>query len=341
LDTPTLIVVAVVAFVLIVAAVVAVTVRRRHGRTPTPSSARIGATPLAGSSLRSRLVKTRSAIGGRLDGPFRKDQIEPSFWTDLEEALLAADVGVTATADLIDRTQARRPSSGPEARSTLEAELIAMLDRGDRALNLRADRAVVLVVGVNGTGKTTSIAKLAAAIDRSGRPVVLAAADTFRAAAEDQLKVWGERIGVPVVTGGDGADPASVAFDALRAAESSPGSVVIVDTAGRLHSKANLMEELGKVGRVLRREAGGIDEVLLVLDGTTGQNAIAQARSFTEAVGVTGIIITKLDGTGRGGVVVAIEEGLGLPVKYIGVGEGAADLLPFDPKAFVEALLEP
>jgi fused signal recognition particle receptor len=340
LDNLVLIVVAVLAAVLIVSVTLIVVGRGRRGMRSAagPGS---GPTAVTAPSLRSRLAKTRTALGDRLDGLFGKGQIEPSFWVDLEEALLAADVGVAATNDVIRRTQARRPASGGEARSVLEAELVAMLQRPDRELDLRPDRAVVLVVGVNGTGKTTSIAKLAAAIGRSGRPVVLAAGDTFRAGAEHQLRVWGERIGAPVIAGGEGADPAAVAYDALRAAEAAPGCVVIVDTAGRLHSKVNLMDELTKVGRVLRREAGHIDEVLLVLDGTTGQNAVAQARSFTDAVGVTGIVITKLDGTARGGVVVAIEQELEIPVKYIGVGEGMDDLLPFDPKAFVEALLEP
>ncbi len=199
---------------------------------------------------------------------------------------------------------------------------------------------MIVVVGVNGTGKTTSIAKLANRLKTAGREPLLGAADTFRAAADAQLRTWADRVGVQVVGGQPGADPAAVAFDALQAARARGREAVIVDTAGRLHSKHNLMEELGKVVRVLRREAGEVDEVLLVLDATTGQNGIAQVRQFTEAVGVTGIILTKLDGTARGGVAVAVERELGVPVKFIGVGEGMDDLLPFEPAEFVDALLE-
>ena len=201
--------------------------------------------------------------------------------------------------------------------------------------------AVIVVVGVNGTGKTTSIAKLAHSLSEEGRSVVLGAADTFRAAADTQLRTWGERIGVPVITGDSGSDPASVAFDAYRTAVDRGADVVIIDTAGRLHSRSNLMDELGKIVRVLAREAGEIDETLLVLDGTVGQNGIAQADAFTRAAGVSGVILTKLDGTARGGVAVAIERTLDVPVKYIGVGEQMDDLVPFDPAEFVDALVAP
>jgi fused signal recognition particle receptor len=211
----------------------------------------------------------------------------------------------------------------------------------DRSLRLIGDPAVVLVVGVNGTGKTTSIAKLAARMRADQRRVILAAADTFRAAADDQLRAWADRVGVEVVTGESGSDPAAVAYETYQRAAADGYDTVIVDTAGRLQSKSNLMDELGKVARVLRREAGEIGEVLLVLDGTTGQNSIGQARSFAEAVGVTGIVMTKLDGTARGGIAVAVEHDLGIPVKFIGVGEGVDDLIPFDPTEFIEALLEP
>ncbi len=198
---------------------------------------------------------------------------------------------------------------------------------------------MIVVVGVNGSGKTTTIAKLAAQLQEQGRPTLLAAADTFRAAATEQLSVWADRLGVEVVSGQAGGDPAAVAFDALQRARARGKEVVVVDTAGRLHSKHNLMEELGKVVRVLGRDGGRVGEVLLVLDGTTGQNGIAQARAFTAVVGVTGIVLTKLDGTARGGLAVAVERELGIPVKLIGVGERVEDLLPFDPEAFVDALL--
>ena len=197
----------------------------------------------------------------------------------------------------------------------------------------------MLVVGVNGTGKTTSIAKLASQLRSDGSSVMLGAADTFRAAADEQLRTWADRVGVDIVSGQSGADPASVAFDAYQSASSRGIDVLIVDTAGRLQNKANLMDELSKVARILKREAGELNEVLLVIDGTTGQNAIAQARSFADAVGVTGIVLTKLDGTARGGVAIAMEEELDIPVKYIGVGEGVDDLMPFDPDQFVDALL--
>jgi fused signal recognition particle receptor len=331
----TLIVVIVAAVIVLLAVAIVLVVRRSARRSAMPS--RVATAP----TLRSRLSSARSALGGRLELAFSRSDLEPGFWTELEDALLSADVGVATTGDLVARVRGRRPASGEEARLALEAELIALLDRDDRRLRLTSHPAVILAVGVNGTGKTTTIAKLAALLDGSGKHVLLAAGDTFRAAAEDQLRVWGERIGVDVVSGGPGVDPAAVAFDAVKLAQSTGADVVIVDTAGRLHSKANLMDELGKVARVLRREAGAIDEVLLVIDGTTGQNAIAQARSFTEAVGVTGLVLTKLDGTARGGVVIAIEQELGLPVKLIGVGEGVSDLLPFEPRAFVEALVEP
>lgn len=326
-------IVAVVVGLLAAAGIVAVLRWRRRVATPLATAA----APL----LRSRLAATRSSLGQRLEVVFGRSGLDPSLWAEMEEALLAADVGVSGAGDLVTRVRERHPDTGDEARTMLEEELTRLLERNDRGLVLSSHPAVVLVVGVNGTGKTTSIAKLAAILKASGRHVLLAAADTFRAAADDQLREWGARVGVEVVSGGEGADPAAVAFDAVQRARVMGGNVVIVDTAGRLHSKANLMDELAKVSRVLRREAGAVDEVLLVLDGTTGQNAVAQAKRFTEVVGVTGLVLTKLDGTARGGAVVAIERELGIPVKYIGVGEGVSDLLPFDPGAFVEALLEP
>ena len=233
----------------------------------------------------------------------------------------------------------KNPENPGDVRDLLAAELVAQLADADRHLEVFGAPSVVLVVGVNGSGKTTTIAKLAQQLNSEDRPVLLGAADTFRAAAADQLKTWAHRVGVDIVAGDSGADPASVAYDSYHAAKARGAGVVIIDTAGRLHSKSNLMAELGKVARVLRREAGEVDEVLLVLDGTTGQNAIEQARVFTEAVGVTGIVLTKLDGPARGGVAIAVEQELGIPVKYIGVGEAVADLIAFDPEAFVDALL--
>jgi fused signal recognition particle receptor len=215
-----------------------------------------------------------------------------------------------------------------------------VLDRNGRELLLEGHPAVVIVVGVNGTGKTTSIAKLARQMKARGLEPLLGAADTFRAAADQQLRIWADRVGVEVVGGQSGADPASVAFDAYQAARARGRDVVVIDTAGRLHSKSNLMDELGKVVRVVGSAADQVDEVLLVLDATTGQNGISQVRQFTEAVGVTGIVLTKLDGTARGGVAIAVERELGIPVKYIGIGEGMDDLIPFEPADFVDALLE-
>jgi fused signal recognition particle receptor len=237
--------------------------------------------------------------------------------------------------------RADRPEDGVQARDALVEELEALLANRDRTLRLDGSPAVVLVVGVNGTGKTTSIAKIANGLVEEDRTVVLGAADTFRAAADAQLREWGSRVGVLVVSGVEGADPASVAHDAVTAARENGDDVVIVDTAGRLHNQKNLMDELGKVMRVLESEASGVSEVLLVLDGTTGQNGITQAKAFTEAVGVTGVVLTKLDGTSRGGIAIAVERELGIPVKFVGVGEGMQDLIPFVPEEFVEALLAP
>jgi fused signal recognition particle receptor len=266
--------------------------------------------------------------------------MDTAFWEGLEEALIAADVGVAASTEVVKRVRDDEPADTAEARRALRTELIELLDRNGRDLSLDGLPAVVIVVGVNGTGKTTSIAKLAGHLKSIGLEPLLGAADTFRAAADQQLRTWADRVGVEVVGGQAGADPASVAFDAYQAARARGRDVVIVDTAGRLHSKTNLMDELGKVVRVVAREAGRIDEVLLVLDATTGQNGIAQVRQFTEAVGVTGIVLTKLDGTARGGVAIAVERELGVPVKFIGIGEGLADLIPFEPEAFIDALLE-
>jgi fused signal recognition particle receptor len=310
--------------------------RSRRASSVAPSPAPPAA---AQPALGARLAKTREALGGRLRRVFA-GSMDTAFWEGLEEALIAADVGVAASTEVVERVRADHPADTDEAKRALRAELLKLLDRGGRALSLEGRPAVVVVVGVNGTGKTTSIAKLAGYFKSLGMEPLLGAADTFRAAADQQLRTWADRVGVDVVGGQAGADPASVAFDSYQAARARGRDVVIVDTAGRLHSKTNLMDELGKVVRVVGREAGRIDEVLLVLDATTGQNGIAQVRRFTEAVGVTGIVLTKLDGTARGGIAIAVERELGMPVKFIGIGEGLADLIPFEPEAFVDALLE-
>ena len=326
----------VVALVVIVIIAFVVILRQRDKEVVVPPGAEA-----PDRRLRSKLSRTRSAIGGRLGELFGSGTLDDEFWTELEEVLIAADVGVSTASAVVGDVRKQHPGDGDEARRLLEEALIGEMSGRDRSLHLEGKPAVILVVGVNGTGKTTSIAKIAGLLGAGGQTAILGAADTFRAAADEQLRTWAERVGVEVVSGEPGSDPAAVAFDAYRRAVDSDADVVLVDTAGRLHSKTNLMDELGKVARVLRREAGDIGEILLVLDGTTGQNGIGQARSFAEAVGVTGIVLTKLDGTARGGVAIAVEQELDVPVKYIGVGEGLHDLVPFEPRAFIEALLEP
>jgi fused signal recognition particle receptor len=311
----------------------------RSGRAKADSSTPTPTTAAPRPALTARLAKTREALGGRLRSLFA-GSMDGAFWEGLEEALIAADVGVETSTEVVDRVRQGSPASTDEARWDLRKELLRLLEREDRSLILDGHPAVVIVVGINGTGKTTSIAKLANQMKTRGLEPLLGAADTFRAAADQQLRAWAERVDVEVVGGQPGADPASVAFDAYQAARARGRDVVIIDTAGRLHSKTNLMDELGKVVRVVGRETDHIDEVLLVLDATTGQNGIAQVRQFTEAVGITGIVLTKLDGTARGGVTIAVERELGTPVKYIGIGEGMDDLIPFEPEAFVDALLE-
>lgn len=262
-----------------------------------------------------------------------------STWDRLAEVLLGADVGVDATARIVKSVRRRTPSTAEEAVTALSSAVLGEFRVGGRDLDLEGSPAVILVMGVNGSGKTTTIAKLAYRLSVEGRSVVLAAADTFRAAAGEQLAVWGDRIGVPVVKGMEGGDPASVVFDALYAARSKGADVVIVDTAGRLHSRRDLMAELAKVHRVAGGEAG-VGEVLLVLDATGGQNGLAQVREFTATIPVTGLVLAKLDGTARGGIVVAVEGQLGVPVKLVGTGEGVDDLEPFDPEGFVASLLQ-
>jgi fused signal recognition particle receptor len=297
--------------------------------------------------FRERLGRSRAAIAQGLSGLLTRGVGDEEAWEELEEALLSADVGVATTTELIERLRERARAShaaGAELRELLREALLAEVGTSDRTLALdliEEDRrpGIVLVVGVNGTGKTTTVGKLALALAEEGKQVVLAAADTFRAAATEQLVIWGERVDAPVIRHQAGADPAAVAFDGLASARARGADVLLVDTAGRLHTKTNLMEELRKLRRVLEREDGNVREVLLVLDATTGQNGLAQARQFTDAVGVTGLVLTKLDGTAKGGIVIAVQRELGIPVKLVGLGEGAHDLAPFDPEAFVDALL--
>ncbi len=294
------------------------------------------------------LARSRSGLFGRIGALFERREFGDDLWEELEELLIAADTGVAVAGRILDGVRARVRDTGVTTadgvRAILRDELVAILEapavappRWDAPF---PEPLVILVVGVNGAGKTTSIAKLAAALREGGHTPVLAAADTFRAAAIDQLRAWGERLGARVVAHQPGGDPGAVVFDALAAAEAAGGAVAVIDTAGRLHTKANLMEELRKVVRVIqRRHPDAPHETLLVLDATTGQNGLLQARAFTEAVNVTGIVLAKLDGTAKGGITFAIAGELGLPVRLIGTGEALGDLAPFDPATFVDALL--
>ena len=297
--------------------------------------------------FRERLGRSRAALSRGMSGLLLRGADDDEAWEELEEALLSADVGVATATELVERLRTRaraERASGPALRELLRSELLEAVGSSDRSLALdlleeHQRPGIVLVVGVNGTGKTTTVGKLALALAEEGKQPVLAAADTFRAAATEQLVIWGDRVGAPVVRHQQGADPAAVAFDGLASARARGADVLLVDTAGRLHTKTNLMEELRKLRRVLEREGGQVREVLLVLDATTGQNGLAQARQFTDAVGVTGVVLTKLDGTAKGGIVIAVQRDLGIPVKLVGLGEGPHDLAPFDPDAFVDALL--
>ena len=288
--------------------------------------------------MRDRLGRARGLLAGYLDQVKGRKGIDEATFEQLEEALILADVGINTTTRILDdlRSKLRSgaiSSTDPNALlAVLEADLVAMFegDVGTLALGEADGPTVWLFVGVNGVGKTTTIGKLALQETEAGRSVVLAAGDTFRAAAGEQLESWAERAGARIVRGSDGADPSSVIFDAVQHAASRGAELVLADTAGRLHTKVNLMDELRKVRRVAERPPGQLTEVLLVLDATTGQNGVVQARQFTEAVGVTGIVLTKLDGTAKGGVVIAIRSELGLPIKLVGIGEGPADLVPFD-----------
>ncbi|MGV9211747.1 signal recognition particle-docking protein FtsY [Micromonospora sp. RB23] len=296
--------------------------------------------------LRSRLSRSQNVFGKGLLGLLARDHLDEDVWEEIEDSLITADVGVDATRDIVDRLRERTrvlgTRSAGELRALLAAELVNALDPGmDRALRTAPKDgvpAVVLVVGVNGAGKTTTCGKVARVLVADGRTVLLGAADTFRAAAADQLQTWGERVGAETVRGPEAADPASVAFDAVKRGIDTGVDTVLIDTAGRLQNKVGLMDELGKVKRVVEKQ-GPIDETLLILDATTGQNGLEQARVFTEVVNVTGVVLTKLDGTAKGGIVIAVQRKLGIPVKLVGLGEGKDDLAPFDPAQFVDALL--
>ncbi len=296
--------------------------------------------------LRARLARSQNVLGRGLLAVLSRDRLDADAWDEVEEALLSADVGVAATLDIVDRLRTRTQVAGTrdpaELRNLLAEELVTALQPElDRTLHTERhgdQPAVILVVGVNGTGKTTTCGKLARVLVADGRTVLLGAADTFRAAAADQLQTWGARVGAETVRGPEGGDPASVAFDAVKAGRESGVDAVLIDTAGRLHTKVGLMDELGKVKRVVERH-GPIDETLLVLDATTGQNGLIQARVFTEVADVTGVVLTKLDGTAKGGIVISVQRELGVPVKLVGLGEGPDDLAPFDPVQFVDALV--
>jgi fused signal recognition particle receptor len=307
---------------------------------PPPSAGRM-------VRLRARLARSQSGFGSALLGLLSRDRLDDDTWDEIEEVLITADVGVTParqiTSDLRTKVKVEGSRTPDEVRAMLRGELLAQVEtEATRALRTQRHEgrpAVILMVGVNGTGKTTTCGKLARALVGDGQTVVLGAADTFRAAAADQLQTWGERVGAQTIRSDkDQADPASVAFDAVSAGIEQEADVVLIDTAGRLHTKNDLMDELGKVKRVVEKRTA-VDEVLLVLDATTGQNGLRQARVFAEVVDVTGIVLTKLDGTARGGIVIAVQRELGVPVKLVGLGEGPDDLAPFDPVTFVDAIL--
>jgi len=307
---------------------------------PPPSAGRL-------ARLRGRLARSQSAFGGVLLSLLSSGRLDDETWDEIEETLITADMGVAPARQVVEDLRTEVKVAGTrdpeEVRSLLKGELLTQVGTDmDRSLHSarHGDRpAVMLVVGVNGTGKTTTCAKLARALIGDGKSVLLGAADTFRAAAADQLQTWGDRVGAPVVRSDrEGADPASVAFDAVNEGIQRDVDVVIVDTAGRLHTKAGLMDELGKIKRVISRHAT-VDEVLLVLDATTGQNGLRQGRVFAEVVDVTGVVLTKLDGTAKGGIVIAVQRELGVPVKLVGLGEGPDDLAPFDPETFVDAIV--
>ena len=293
--------------------------------------------------FRDRLGKARSTLSGYMGAVLAREKIDRETWDDLEEALIRADVGVTATTHILDRLRATVAADGITSSAALlealKAQLKAELATGDRTLSFEPGRPNVwLFVGVNGVGKTTTVGKVGKLQAGEGRKVVMAAGDTFRAAAAEQLETWADRAGADLVRGAEGADPSSIIFDAVQRAAAKGADLVLADTAGRLHTKVNLMEELRKVRRVADRDPGKVTEVLLVLDATTGQNGLVQAQQFTDAVDLTGVVLTKLDGSAKGGIALAIQSALGIPIKLVGLGETADDLVEFDPDEFVDAL---
>lgn len=295
--------------------------------------------------IKAGLTKTRDALSDTLGSVFSGfSEIDDDFYDELEEALILADLGVETALKAVERlrktVREQRLKTTEEARVALKTILTDMLNVGETALNLTTTPSVVLVIGVNGVGKTTTIGKIATRLHSEGKNVLLVAGDTFRAAAADQLEIWAQRSGCGIVRQQEGADPASVVYDGIQSAKAKGADVILVDTAGRLHNKQNLMNELGKISRIIDRELpDAAKEVLLVLDGTTGQNGLMQAKQFKEIAGVTAIALTKLDGTAKGGIVIAVADTLQIPVKFVGVGEKAEDLMPFEAKDFVEALL--
>ena len=295
--------------------------------------------------IKAGLTKTRDALGNTLGNVFSGfSQIDDDFYDELEESLILADLGVETSVNATQRlrkiVREQHLKTPEEAKQALKTILVEMLSVGDSSLRLDTKPSVILVIGVNGVGKTTTIGKIASQLTKQGKNVLLVAGDTFRAAAADQLQIWAGRAGADIVRQHEGADPASVVFDGIQAAKARKADVILIDTAGRLHNKQNLMNELGKISRIVERELPDAEkEVLLVLDGTTGQNGLIQAKQFKEIAGVTAVALTKLDGTAKGGIVIAVADSLQIPVKFIGVGEQAEDLMPFVAEDFVNALL--
>jgi len=295
--------------------------------------------------IKAGLTKTREALSDTLGNVFTASEIDDDFYDELEESLILADLGmdtaIRAVARLRHKVNNNNLKTVDQAREALKDILVDMLSVGDTNLDLSTTPSVILVIGVNGVGKTTTIGKIAKQLTDQGKKVLLVAADTFRAAAADQLEIWAERSGAAIVRQNEGADPASVVYDGIQSARAKEVDVIIIDTAGRLHNKTNLMNELNKISRIVNRELpNAAKEVLLVLDGTTGQNGLIQAKQFKEIAGVTAIALTKLDGTAKGGIVISVADALQIPVKFVGVGEKAEDLMPFQAREFVEALIQ-
>ena len=295
--------------------------------------------------IKAGLTKTRDALGATLGNVFSGfSEIDDDFYDELEESLILADLGVETALKAVEQlrkaVREQHLKTPEEAKTALKDILVEMLSVGDTELSLQTSPSVILVIGVNGVGKTTTIGKIATQLVKQGKKVLLVAGDTFRAAAADQLEIWAQRAGAAIVRQHEGADPASVVFDGIQSAKAKGTDVIIIDTAGRLHNKTNLMNELNKISRIVNRELPEASkEVLLVLDGTTGQNGLIQAKQFKEIAGVTAIALTKLDGTAKGGIVIAVADALQIPVKFVGVGEKAEDLMPFEARPFVDALL--